>query len=629
MDTTTGAAPLLASDFTAASTTDPVSPDHRLPIRAAQVQMLYAQAKVGILVTLVNSVVVTAILWPVVTLPPLLLWQGLVAAAALGRALLVWRYQRTSSALQALERWRWRFIAGTALVGLAWGLAGVLCFPHGAFGHQFFLALVLCGMGVGAVAVFASDLRAFLAFLLPTMSPITVRFFLQGDSIYLALGSLSLVLMAALLLLARNLHRSLLESLRLRFENLDLVQHLTLAKNRAEEASRIKSQFLANMSHEIRTPMNGVLGMTELILGQELPEKARHYATQAHASAHALLTLINDILDLSKIEAGKVELEHIAFDPHRVVTEVAMLFAAEADKKGLQWCAALQPEVPHVLYGDPYRLRQVLTNLVANALKFTSHGTVRLEVRVSEAATADTCQLHFAIQDTGVGVPVDIQPQLFQPFSQGDGSMTRKYGGTGLGLVISKQLVELMGGHIGVQSSAGQGATFWFTSRFGQPRAEASASGPLAAAVHCLPRDQGATALEVTANVSHPRVLLVEDNAINQEITRAMLEFFGCQVDVAETAADALAAFDRVAYEIILMDCQMPDMDGCEATLEMRRREGTGRRTPIIAVTAHSMEDDRARCLAAGMDDYLSKPFSQEDLERMVMRWLPAPHTRA
>ncbi|MGE3537167.1 MAG: response regulator [Candidatus Tectimicrobiota bacterium] len=580
--------------------------------------MLYAHATVGLLVTLVTSAVVTIFLWSVVPASRLLLWQGSMLTVTMGRAGLVWRYWRTPPALQASPAWQRRFVLGAALAGTGWGLSGVLCFPQEALGHQFFLSLVLCGMGVGSVAVFASDVWAFLAFFLPTMTPITLRLFLQGDSIYVALGSLALVLMAAMIAMARDLHRSLMESLRLRFHNLDLLESLTREKDRAEHASRVKSQFLANMSHEIRTPMNGVLGMTELVLTQHLSAQARHYATQAHDSARALLTLLNDILDLSKIEAGKLTLEHIAFDPYEMLTEIQNLFAAEANNKGLALRVRLHPAVPHLLYGDPYRVRQILTNLVANALKFTAQGMVHIDIQTLDTAVPHQCRLLFLVQDTGIGLTDEVQRQLFQPFMQGDGSMTRQYGGTGLGLAISKQLVEMMGGDIGVESTAGQGATFWFTVCLTMPSlpAQGTALSPLP-----LREALGSQALLTLGQPT--RVLLVEDNPVNQEIARAMLEHFGCQVDLAETGTAALAAFCQTSYAIILMDCQMPDMDGCEATQAIRHQEGSGRHTPIIAVTAHSMEEDRVRCLAAGMDDYLRKPFSQDELAQMIRRWLP------
>lgn len=605
------------------------SHDHLLSVKAEQVRLLYAQAHVGLLVTLVTSIVVTAMLWSAVDPTRLLLWQSTLIAVTLGRARLLWHYWHTTPAPEQLMRWGRRFVMWAGLTGVAWGLSGVLCFPSESLGHQFFLSLVLCGMGVGSVAVFASEFRAFFAFLLPTMLPITFRLFLQGDSIYLALGSLSLVLMAALIALAHNLHRSLLESLRLRFENVALVQSLMVAKDRAEHASRIKSQFLANMSHEIRTPMNGVLGMTELLRGQALPDEARGYAEQAHASAKALLILINDILDLSKIEAGKVELERLAFAPHQVVTEVTSLFTAEAHKKGLRLLSDLQPTVPHTLYGDPYRLRQILTNLMGNALKFTHRGTVRLYVEALDVPEPGDIVLYFRVEDTGIGIAATTQEQLFQPFIQGDGSTTRQYGGTGLGLAISKQLVELMGGDIGVQSRPGEGSTFWFSVRFAIPQgAVAGVTGDGVPQHHLRTLQAPATHDHMRAAYV-PRVLLVEDNPINQAIAQAMLRALGYAVEIAETGQEALAACRQITYDVILMDCQMPDMDGCVATQTIRRQEAAQRHTPIIAVTAHTMEEDRARCLAAGMDDYLSKPFSQDELRRVITRWLQTPAASA
>ena len=416
-------------------------------------------------------------------------------------------------------------------------------------------------------------------------------------------------------------------------------QALLQAKEAAEAASRTKTQFLANMSHEIRTPMNGVLGLTELLLGCPLEEKERRLAESVHRSGTALLAIINGILDFSKIEAGKVQLETIAFDIRSTVHDVVGLLQESARQKGLTLTCTIQDDLPIQLIGDPTRLRQVLLNLAGNAVKFTERGSVEITVECKNQAT-ETLMLVFTVRDTGIGISDAAQAEIFDAFAQADGSTTRKYGGTGLGLAIAKQLILLMGGTIEVQSRPAEGSTFRCTARLG-----ICETGRVAATPSSTPASSvGPTRRRPPSLLPDSvRILLVEDNPVNREVACGMLEALNYPVETVENGRQAVEAVATGRYTLVLMDCQMPEMDGLTATRLIREQEALGvtrqslrenqaandescmtrpSRLPIIALTAHAMQGDRELCLAAGMDDYLTKPFTLERLEQTLSRWV-------
>ncbi|MHB8874488.1 MAG: hybrid sensor histidine kinase/response regulator [Myxococcaceae bacterium] len=385
---------------------------------------------------------------------------------------------------------------------------------------------------------------------------------------------------------------------------------LAAARDAAEAANQAKSEFLANMSHEIRTPLNGVLGMCESLLASELKPLQREDAGALEASAQGLLRIIDDVLDFSKVEAGKLELEKIELDVGRVVEEVASLLAPQARKKHLGLRAEVDQTVPRRLWGDPGRLRQVLLNLVGNAVKFTERGEVTLQVR-EEDPGAEFVALRFEVTDTGVGIPPEARHKLFTSFSQVDASTTRRFGGTGLGLAICVRLVELMEGRIGVGSQVGTGSRFWFTVRLARRGAE----GPTMVQGPALPVPAVAPGTR--------RLLVVEDEPVSRRVVVGGLAALGYQADTAATGAEALEALSRGHYDCVLMDCHLPEMDGYEAARRIRRQEAsTGGHLQIIALTAQALTGHRDEALAAGMDDYLTKPVSRARLAEAIARAL-------
>ena len=382
---------------------------------------------------------------------------------------------------------------------------------------------------------------------------------------------------------------------------------LVRARQAAQETSRVKSEFLANVSHELRTPLNGVLGMARLLLDTSLDTTQKEYAEIIRRSGRELLGVVDAILDFARAEAGRLELEDTEVEPRRLVEEVVASVANEAAVKGLHVTSMVADEVPATVRGDGARLRQVFTNLLGNAIKFTPAGTVVARASVVRGSEDAATVLRFEVADSGIGIDAATQARLFQPFVQADGSATRRYGGAGLGLALCRRIVTAMGGQIGVRSEPGQGSTFWFTVRFARPDAAAHA------------RDTEAR--------RGGKILVVEDNTVNQKVAVAMIESLGYGAEAVGNGLEAVEACSRQTYEAILMDCQMPQMDGFKATAFIRQREGGSHRTPIIALTASVTAEDRQRCLAAGMDDYLSKPVPREALASALRKWIATPGT--
>jgi CheY-like chemotaxis protein/two-component sensor histidine kinase len=404
------------------------------------------------------------------------------------------------------------------------------------------------------------------------------------------------------------------------FENERAVLCLEIAERKraedsAQAANRAKGVFLATMSHEVRTPMNGIIGMTDLLLQTDLSPEQRDDLTMVKTSAESLLMVINDVLDFSKIEAGRLEFEKILFDLDASLNETVRSMRFRARQKGLDLRFENAYGVPRQVIGDAGRLRQVLVNLIGNAIKFTDSGAISVRVE-PHSREANECILHFEVADTGIGIPPGKQEAIFEPFTQADDSTTRKFGGTGLGLAISSRLVQLMGGELGVKAPvSGPGSVFHFNARFGLeagqdiavPEAASNVSGRMAAA-----------AREAQPSM---RVLLAEDNAVNQLLAVKLLEKRGYSINVVHNGQEALEAVAKWSFDLLLMDVQMPEMDGLEATAAIRQSEsGTGRHLPIIAMTAHAMKGDEDRCIAAGMDGYVPKPVIPSQLFETIER---------
>lgn len=596
-------------------------PEVQAEIRHQLTALLYRNAHVGAGVNLVTAALLAyvnvSVSFPAV---PALLWWCAVAAIAAGRFLLSRRYQAAPVAVRAEAMWRRRYLTYTALLGAVWGGGAAMFMWQAPEGVQLFTGLLCAGLASGAVTVLAPVPRAFRLFALLLILPMLLVIFLQAQSaLHWGFGIMIMIMIVAMFAGARFLYETLVTAIRLGIEEGRMVAEQEALRVAAEAANQAKSTFLATMSHELRTPMNGILGMAQRLLVDEgLDQATRQDAARTiYRSGQALLMLLNDILDLSKVESGKMELSPVPFQPQALLEEVAHLFIQPAQEKGVQVETVCAAEAQHCFEADTSRLRQMLTNLASNAVKFTPQGSVRLAAEIVKGGK-QWDWLEFSVTDSGIGIAPDKLPLLFQPFSQTDHSIAREFGGTGLGLSIVSKLAELMGGTVGVESTPGRGSRFWFRIPAVWLKGASGCSQNQSMAVPT-------PVVPVQRQENTGPVLVVEDNAINRMVAEDLLESLGVESRCVENGAEALDLIRQgVRPPLILMDIQMPVMDGVTATQQIRAWEqGNGLPPlPIVALTANAFDEDRERYFAAGMNGFLAKPIDIEQLGQTVQKWV-------
>ncbi len=547
----------------------------------------------------------------------LLSWLGLFFVVAIWRVRLSLRFDRSPPAtLEEVRYWRRRFAIGLRASVAGWALAATLFFPTNSGIHLVIYMLSMSGVTAGgafSLAANRSNVRWHVIGITAAVAAQLSFNAIGADWGFVVMVNLMVIMYAGFLLSSAARYRtSMVERIRLQFENEALIQRLTTEKDRAENANHAKSTFLATMSHEIRTPLNGLIGLLQVFEDANLSGAQRSYLATMERSAGSLLQILNEILDYSKVETGKLELERLRFDWVDLAEDVARLMRSNADAKGLRFEMDIAAGEPRQVVGDPMRLRQIISNLLSNSIKFTKSGCVRFAVAGASDAAGDF-RINIEVSDTGIGIPEAARQTIFSRFSQADSSMSRRYGGTGLGLAISQRLAELMDTRIEVESVEGAGSRFWLSPKL-DAQGEDDRDLPSA---HDLTRSRNTPLPSFQG-----RVLLVDDHGISRGVGALLLKKLGLACHLAESGAQAIETVMLRPWDIVFMDCQMPEMDGMEATRRIRECSNLpGGQPYIVACTANASAEDRRLCLAAGMDDFVSKPVKLEELAGALERW--------
>ena len=582
---------------------------------ATLLHLVYVRLRVSVLLTAGVSLAFVGLMTPFFPWRLLAVWLGVVQAVSLGRYLLWRRFSRANPLPDECGRWRWLFIAGAVAAGASWAFGPMVLIREAGKVETMLLIVTLLSVSSVAVATLAAQFAAMQAFVAAALLPTILALCLTAGSVELLTALALSAALAALAGVGYQSSESTMKLVRTEIELSRSIEATVTASAVAEAASQAKSRFLANMSHEVRTPLNGIVGLAELLATSGLDQGQLHQVQLLQQSAEHLTTIVDEILDLSRVEAGKIELDEIEFDVASLLERTEALIRPAAERAGLRFSVEVAPDFPQRMIADPVRVRQVLLNLLSNAVKFTKQGHVALRARREAAVdSGDRIELCFEVADSGIGISETDTARIFDVFTQADESIARRFGGTGLGLTICRRLSELMGGSIAVRSRPAEGSTFLFTMQAGAPTAPA------------LPE------LQVPSQAPQHfsgRALLAEDNPVNREVAVTMLQNLGMEVVCAADGQEALAHATRAQFDLAFMDCQMPVMDGYTAARELRSRAilaRNGGRLPIIALTANAYDEDRQRADESGMDDFVSKPVSIDTLRNILARWLTQAH---
>ncbi len=562
--------------------------------------------KVNMALLMIGALVFLALLG-YIPLKTLAIWYGLNIGVVVFRVVLIRMYNKDPKG----ERYIPLLLLGNVFSASVWSFGILSFFPDDVI-LQTFILFTVGGLAAGSTASSSALFKPFLAYIIILLCPYIVHFtFVSEHSLHFHMSVALGVYMIILMFIGQNIHESSHQLILANAENQELIEEMKIKTKAAEEAALVKSEFLANMSHEIRTPMNSIIGMTDLALDSSLNDKERNYIQKANLAAKNLLGIINDILDFSKMEAGKMEFFLTHFELKEVINHTLQLIKLVAQEKHISLRVKLDKDVPKYYFADPLRLEQVLINLANNAVKFSPEGSnITLSASLSQE-DEENAWIEFCVEDEGIGISGKDQQKLFQSFTQADNSTQRKFGGTGLGLVISQKIVEMMDGKIWVESEEGEGSRFSFVVRMNKSSIDELVE---------VTKDSKTTMQLDIQKLRGIKVLLVEDNEMNQELAADLLERNGLQVKIANHGAEGVQMLKREDFDIVLMDIQMPVMDGYEATKHIRVDEAY-KDVPIIAMSANVMHEDIEKAYASGMNDHIGKPINPEDMFRTMAKW--------